>query len=336
MLICGQKEGGSGYTALDISNPEVNGFSVLWDIQIPLLKESWTVPCIVRDEHLDKFVMVVGSGPDSTTRQAHAVAVDLADGSTLWTNQLSTSTGMNMANAARTIDTDFDGYDDYVYVTDLSGHVWRYDMSTDPWTKQLLFETTQPIQTSPVLATDVMGRVVVAFGTGRYMIGSDISNASQQTFYCLFDDLSSTTIAKADLVNQTSSFHQLQNDDPGWYINLVQQSGERVTKTCSIAAGTVYFTSFKPQTALCQAGGTSWLYAADLFDGSAPDNEDLSENDTLDGRTEDLGSGIYNDPIIDLVNEQIVLQSTDTSLQMEDIHGNVQRVLVRSWRQLFQ
>jgi hypothetical protein len=84
------------------------------------------------------------------------------------------------------------------------------------------------------------------------------------------------------------------------------------------------------------AGGVSWLYTMDVFDGSAPDNQDQTENNSTQDRSKSLGEGIYNDPIIDIVNEQIVLQSTDTTLDMEDVQGNLQKVLVRSWRQLYQ
>lgn len=335
MLIAGQREGGSGYTALDVTDPRQNKFSVMWDVQLPIVKESWSEPLIVRDKTLDKFVGVVTSGPDSVSNEAYLVVLDLADGSVISTDQMSTAGTMNMGNSGEKIDLDHDGYHDLMYVTDLSGNVWRYDLTQDPWDRTLLFQTSQPIQSTPSLTIDALGNVIVLFGTGRYMIPEDIDDLSQQTFYAIFDNHSGSTVQMSDLVDQTSTITALDANSRGWFFDLTESTGERVTRGSTVAAGTVYFTSFKPETKVCSAGGTSFLYTVDVFDGSNPDNDDESEDNDTDKRAENIGEGVLSEPVLDLVNEDIILQSTDTSLLVKDTKGKFQNILVKYWRETY-
>jgi type IV pilus assembly protein PilY1 len=336
VLLCGQREGGSGYTALDVTNPQANTFDVMWDVEVPLLKQSWAVPQPIRDKSSKLSLALVGSGPDETLGEAHLVALNLADGSVYWSDLLGTPSGqLNKVTSAVAVDLDFDGFDDLAYVGDLTGKLWRYDLSSTPWQKTLLFNNDQPIEATPVLSTDELGNILVYFGTGRYIVEEDIDDTSQQTFYCVIDDHSGATVTPASMVDQTYTFTEMIDLDEGWYINLVEVPGERVTSKISLVGGTVYFTSFQPATEMCQAGGSSWLYAIDFLDGSAPDNDDGTENDTTDDRTTALGEGIYSEPVLDLANEDIILQSSDTKLRIEDARGNILRMIVRSWRQIY-
>ncbi|MCX5801048.1 MAG: PilC/PilY family type IV pilus protein [Candidatus Eisenbacteria bacterium] len=336
ILIGSEREGGDGYFALDVTVPTPEGFSLLWDVSVPMVNESWGVPEVARSSSLGQFVAFVGSGPDETAREGYLLALSLQNGSTLWSSLLSTSTSTNLVTSPVKVDVDSDGYDDLIYAGDLAGNLWRIDLRTTPWSKTVLFSSSQPIQAKPIPTVTATGNVLLYFGTGRFVEPADLSNTSQQTFYCIIDNHSGTTVTRANLADQTSSIHTLSSTSRGWFIDLVKASGERVSKACVLAAGVVYFTSFQPVSTPCLAGGTSWLYSLDFEDGSAPDNENGTENNTTAGRVKSIGSGIFSEPVFDLPSETIILQNTYAELTSEDAVGVFQHIVVHSWREDFQ
>jgi type IV pilus assembly protein PilY1 len=336
LLIGSEREGGNGYFALDVTDPTPENVSLLWDISLPIVEESWGVPEVTRVTSLGQFAAFVGSGPDNTAREAYLLALSLQDGSVLWSNLLSTSGSTNMTTSPAKVDLDFDGYDDLIYAGDLAGNMWRIDLRTNPWSKTLLFDGSQPIQAKPVTMVSETGRVYLYFGTGKFIESGDLSDATQQSFYCIIDNLSGSTVTRANLVDQTSSIHTIGGNDRGWFIDLVNASGERVSKPCVLAAGVVYFTSFQPLAAPCVAGGTSWYYNVDFEHGTAPDNDDGTENNTTQGRVQSLGKGIYSEPVFDLATKSIILQNTYAELATKAAKGSFQHIVVRSWREVFQ
>jgi type IV pilus assembly protein PilY1 len=291
---------------------------------------------VARVKSLDKFIAFFSSGPDEEDGHAYLVALDLQSGETLWTEHLSTSASMNMVTPATPVDMDFDGYDDLLYLSDLAGNVWKIDIENEPWEKSLVFQTDQPIQAEPILTMDLEDNIYLYFGTGRYMYPEDIDNTDLQTFYSIIDDHSGSTVSRSDLVDQTSVIHPVTSDKRGWYVDLVTAPGERIVKPDALVAGVVYFTSFQPTSEVCSAGGRSWLYSVDYLDGSAPDCDDGSENDTTDGRMEELDEGFTSKPVIDIVNEKVIIQSSDTKINVLDTKTAIRHLIVRSWRPLYQ
>ncbi len=335
VVIGGQERGGTGLFALDVTDPTASGMKVMWDLNFPTLKGSWNRPTLVRDKINDEFRLFAATGLDSVTGTASLLVLDPADGSVIATLPLGSAVAgtANMGTPATALDKNFDGYDDLLYVGDLAGRVWRVDLTVDPYVVTQLFNNTQPIQAPPVLSMDDQGRVLVYFGTGRYLTRADLTTTTSQTLYGLIDTYSGPALTKADLVNQTSTFTALNGTDRGWYVDLVQYSGERVTRAAALAAGVLYVPSFRPKSGACQAGGESWLYSFDFADGSAPDMSDGSENNTTSGRVASMGDGILSNPAIDLVNEDIILQNSNTAMISQDINANVKKLTVRSWRQ---
>jgi type IV pilus assembly protein PilY1 len=331
VLLCGQGEGGDSYFAIDVTDP--NAPYLMWDESLPTYGESWSKPQVARVSGYSEPLVFFGSGPDDVNGEAQLVALDLATGVVVWSDLLSSSMEMNMATGPVVIDMEFDGWDDLLYVCDLAGHVWRFDLTSAPFQKELLFATDQPIQASPILTVDELGQVMVYFGTGRYIDQDDINDVSQQTFYCVIDNQSGVSVDRYDLVDQTSSIQQVTSGFRGWYIDLVQAAGERITKQDAMVAGVVYFTSFQPNSEVCGSGGWSWLYAVDFRDGSAMDNDDGTENDVTDGRVTDIGTGIGSEPVFDIANEQIIVQLNDTRISVQDVEMDIRRLIVRSWRE---
>jgi type IV pilus assembly protein PilY1 len=334
VLVGGMKQGGNNYFALDVTDPYKPEF--LWENAIPEVGESWSQLEVARVKNLDKFVGFVGSGP-TTGGDAYFVAFDMEDGSVLQTDLLSSTPGvLNMSTACTSIDRDFDGYDDVMYMSDLAGHVWRYDISAgDLDQRTLLFQTTgQPIQAQPIATVDYDGRVFLYFGTGQYIEAEDFQNQETQTFYCIIDDHSGTEVSRSDLVDQTNAINPLESFR-GWLIDLVVEPGERIVEPDALVSGIVYFTSFAPNDAVCTTGGQSFLYAVKFRNGAGFDDDDDDSNDTTDGRVIDLGDGIATKPVIDIINEKILVQGSDTRIHTEDTLGDLRMLTVRSWRQQY-
>jgi Tfp pilus tip-associated adhesin PilY1 len=196
----------------------------------------------------------------------------------------------------------------------------------------MLFNSGKPIQGNPVVTMDALGRPMIFFGTGRYLSGTDPAVTTTQTLYGIIDNGSSTAITAAQLVNQSTSINAVTSSHRGWYINL-PNTGERITRQAALVAGTLYVPSFVPNTSNCGGAGQSWLWSVDYKDGSAPNHANGSENNTTAGRANAMGDGILADPTVDLINEDIILQSSNAVLLTQNINAGLQRLIVRSWRQ---
>ncbi len=342
IAVCGQKQGGNTYFALDVTDPY--NPVVMWESQLPMTYNSWNQPSLVRLKDGDRFAMLVGSGPDYTGLEAHVMLVDLSDGTMIASDLISTgsSIDVNMTTRITVLDKDYDGYDDYAYLGTLEGDIWRYDLSPTSITsgtsltapKFQLFDGDDPIQAQPILGIDYNGDVYVFFGTGRYLDRDDITENADQYFVALIDDGSNTTLDLGDLHDQTSSITTLNDTDRGWYFDLELGDGERVTEPGALVAGVVYFTSYDPTDDLCSAGGYSWLYSVDSRDGSAEDGDDETDDGTS-GRAEGLGDGIATRPVIDIVNGTAITVTSDAKKHVDDIKRLHQPLQVRHWRQVY-
>jgi len=333
VLFGGMKHGGDSFFAIDVTSPEYPEF--LWETKIPMIIESWTQPEIIRVKGLNQTIAIIGSGPDYLTGDAYVMAINVEDGSLIWSDVLSNRVDVNMATAAEGIDLDFDGYTDLFYMSDLAGNLWRFDLETFPPDRSLLFHTDQPIQAEPVLTVDYNNDVYLYFGTGKYVDPIDFIDVSVNTFFCVIDDHSLSTVDRFDMVDQTSTINKINSTDRGWFIDLLMGAGERIVEPDALVAGVVYFTTFKPMAEKCKFGGFSWLYAMDFRNGAAVDGDDNTDNDTTDGRVEEIGEGIVSRPVIDIINEDVVIQGSDTRIHVRDAQGAIQQLIVRSWRQLY-
>jgi len=239
-----------------------------------------------------------------------------------------------MVTAPVAIDKDFDGYDDLLYVGDLAGRIWRVNLTVNPWTITQLWSGTQPIQAAPVLSMNAAGNVLLFFGTGRYLNPSDFSTTVSQSLYGITDNNSGTTISRTNLVNQTSTINPI-GSSRGWYIDLNQASGERIIRTAALVGGVLYVPSFKPNVTACRSGGDSWLYAVDFEDGSQSDASNGTERNVTTNRVTSMGDGILSNPSVDIVNDDILLQSSNATMVSQNIDATLKKLVVRSWRQVW-
>jgi len=332
VLIGGGREGGAGYFALDVTNPYSP--TVMWQHELPNGKAfaSEVEFAVVGGETL----ALIGSGLDDTSGEAFLEVYAVDDGSYLGQAALSSDAGhRNKATAPRAVDHDLDGNHDACYIADLQGHVWKFafNQQTDPasWTRYCLWaDDDYEITSPPVPAFGEANTTHVYFGTGAYLEESDIATREDNIFGCIFDLNNGDEYA--NLRDQTGSINDVDGED-GWYIRLENQNGERVTEPAVVVAGSVFFTSFVPSQEVCSAGGNSWLYRLDYHDASVPDD---GESDEWDGnRSIDLDQGVASRPVVDVVNETVIVQSSDATITVQEIGQTFFHLTVRSWQESF-
>lgn len=123
------------------------------------------------------------------------------------------SSGIGGLSSPAGVDFGQDGILDYVYAGDMSGKLWRFDLTADdPINFKVapnpIFDagTGQPITLRPAIrpVSDSSGNSrgnLILFGTGKLLIDTDRSTTTTQSFYGVLDDMSAvpTTISKASL-----------------------------------------------------------------------------------------------------------------------------------------
>lgn len=330
VLVCGLRTGGDSYFAIDVTDPSAP--DILWETSVPTLTSSFTEPAII-ETHWGT-VLWSGSGPNPNGK-AYTSMIRIDNGNILLNYQLGATTGsMNAATAPAFYDRDHDGIIDLVYQGDLTGKVWRWDISNPGvWYIGSLYSGTQPIQARPALTLDHAGNVLVQFGTGKYMEASDVTDTSPQAFYSVQDDGTGATKYQSNLLHVTTGEVDLTGWD-GWYRDLQFGPGERVTQPAVAVEGVVYFTSFRPSAGACSAGGRSYLYHVDFSTGTEVDSDGDGDLDD-ESIAIDLGDGVASRPVVNLSAEELIVQTSDARLLVEGLLVSPQRITVKAWRQQF-
>jgi len=383
IVVFGQRRGGTNYYALDITdttNPQY-----LWTFNDPNLGETWSEPAIGKvkmSDGTDKWVAFVGAGFDSTfanysgsskTSEGFFV-IDLSNGSKLWEYYNATGSTddrqyMNFSLPANptAVDLDNDGYIDRVYIGDVGGQLWKFDVAptggatvsgglVTNWTGKRLFTAAssqvnppaagefypaQAIFTPPALAYDRNNNLWVFFGTGdRY----HPNNTSSNRVYGIKENTTMTngsTLTESSLTNLTSGSGSVTQ---GWYIVL--NSNEKVLAATDVFNSAVLFTTFTPTTAaVCgSGGGDAKLYAVNMTTGDAAFN--LSTGATLpsgqaaSAAAKSIGTGIPSKPIVIMnpsgnqATPYIITGTTNQQMSTTQGPSNTIRRVV-GWREVF-
>jgi type IV pilus assembly protein PilY1 len=331
VLMSGGREGGGSIYALDITDP--NTPQVMWQAVLPngLVFESEVEIVSIGGQ----ATALVGSGLDEATNRSFIYSYDIATGNLNGELELNAGQiGRNKATKPVPVDRTLDGETDLVYIADLNSTVWRFETGGDPnpvyWSRSEFFkETGQEITADPVVANGQNGEVMLYFGTGAYLVESDMLDTAQQSFVCVIDRHDKSTITRMDLVDQTNSINATTGSR-GWYVDLWNNPGERVTQKAAVVAETVIFTTFAPSADACQAGGQSWLYQMAYDSGGLTNSKEMTD---VGDRSLALGEGMASYPVIDLATGNIVVQSSDASITVTPISATFQRMTVKAWRE---
>jgi type IV pilus assembly protein PilY1 len=189
----------------------------------------------------------------------------------------------------------------YIYGGDNLGQMWRFDLTKGgkpTVTSMGNAGVKQPITTRPdvtmckveTIAADKTvtssNKVVVVFPTGRLLDVADVSNKDTQSLYVMRDSATNitdtwrgTSMAKRPVTKVTSATAPDSytvsgttvdlSTQIGWYTDLDQNKGERVTVDPKIVTGSLNVVSNVPDaSAACTVGGKSVLYQFDICSGT--------------------------------------------------------------------
>jgi type IV pilus assembly protein PilY1 len=349
IVLCGERGGGDAYFALDVTGDEP---VLLWEFREKELGETWSMPYIgwvKTGEGERKWTAFFGSGFENNGSPGNLYAIDVEEGTTIGKVALN-GPPSHPVNSPMAVDSDDDGLLDLVYAGDLGGKVFKVRLGPDPasWGKNELFTAlpSQPISIPMSLAfydTDP-NHLFVYFGTGKFFTMEDVVDTTTQSFYAIKDN--GEPVTRANLTNQTRGCGSAENSQ-GWYIDFIENRGERVTSAPLIAGGIVFFTTFEPDIEdPCKAGGIARLYTVQYDTGCPPPfpvldvNGDgsVDDNDKIDGevpRSIVLGHGIPSDIVFNPADNQIIIQTSDTTVHAITVKLVGERIRVHSWRQAF-
>jgi type IV pilus assembly protein PilY1 len=377
IVIFGERRGGRTYHALDITdtaNPQY-----LWSFTDSKMGETWSEPVIgkVRMANgTDKFVALVGGGYDTAQNNntGKAVfAIDIADGTKLWEYYNAAGSTddrqyMNFSIPANMTATDInvDGYLDRLYIGDLGGQVWKFDLSApattssglvDNWLGKRLFAApltgtnppavgeyyaAQAIYGSIIPAYDDMDTLWLYFGTGDR--NHPNNTTAPNRIYGITDSPSmtnGTALTESNLVDVTSA----NNTAPqGWYIRL--GANEKILASADVFNKVVFFSSFTPvSSTVCGSNGDAKLYAVQMSTGyAALDWANgaglLTTSSASDVRAKTIGTGIPSKPIVIITDTgATITSSVITATTSQQLPSNpappptaMRRVLY--WREL--
>ena len=311
-------------------------------------------------------------GNASTSGDAALYIVNLASGALI--RKISTLDGTaedprgtarpNGLNAPALIDVNNDAIVDVAYAGDLFGNLWKFDLTDSNsanWkiahgptlNPSPLFSTQitmasgtheQPITVQPQVDHHPTGSgYLVFFGTGQYMETGDnsVTGTDAQTFYAIWDDLSSNpSISRSDLLQQrilsepvitatdgetesvriTTDNTANWSSHKGWYMDLYNTNegantvedngGERAISNPLLRSGRIIFTTLIPSTEVCGYGGTGWLMELNADNGARLDEPvfDIDHDGTFDSGDYYATSDVWSFSDLDLDGDGYISQ----------------------------
>jgi type IV pilus assembly protein PilY1 len=337
VLICGLRKGGKHYFALDITDTKNPVY--LWEFPhsgdpniadytsfLNTLGQSWSEPAIgkVKSGQNERWVAFVGAGFDpSETKNRDAtvgrgfMVIDMTNGRLI--KEFSGLAGMTSAFAAppTAVDMNLDGFIDRVYIGDLGGQMWVFDVSSsnkDEWVGKRLFQAPatnaekHPIYYQPAVAFDRNKVPWIFFGTGDRENPNDSTNPPER-FYAVKDDGQDPYPRKEENLKDLiglgeNTFARVTGPQKGWFIKLEKTDGrhEKVLSKPAVFNRLVYFTtySYKQTNDPCQVAGDAKLYVVEYLSGGGAllvdELQDLSG--TASERSKVIGEGIPSAPVI--------------------------------------
>jgi type IV pilus assembly protein PilY1 len=397
VMITGFRQGGPGYLALDVTDPDAMAGDahgpyplLLWEFEHPKLGESWSEPIVTRvkvrasggtgdfcgpddgdGDCREQWVAIFAGGYEETanpnsaafeddptaptwTDRSRAIFMVAIDTGELLASVEYDSTGASgpaemlyaLPSTPAVLDLDFDGFADVVYVGDLGGQLWKWDVSSvgvdsagddrvDNWTAGVFFRTAPATLSGgdlhyrsifdPPSASYVNGALNLAFGTGEraeLSYAGDAGASENNRFYVAIDAQPTgamafgATLTEADLTDVTSVDTDPDPADSGFYFTA--SDGEKFVGSPIIFAGYVIAASYAPPTGSnpCGASGNAYLYAFRLRDGKG-----LREDPTatpMEKRRYALGGGLPSAPRVSLAPD-----SEDDAIYIKTSKGEV-------------
>jgi type IV pilus assembly protein PilY1 len=342
ILFFGQGRGGSNYYALDVTVKDQP--KMLWTLgpaQLTGIGQTWSAPIVTRvniqgvSQNSQKIVLMFAGGYDDTQDTGTLntdnlgnglYVVDALTGALLWRgsqttgNQTFAKMAYSIPANLAVLDLDGDTFADRIYVGDMGGQLWRFDISNGNAQNALMaggviadLGAAQMTAPQPMASTrrfyngaDVAlihrrGRPTffnVALGSGYR--GHPLNAQVQDRFYSIrdYNALNKLTQAQYDaltvitdgvLSNITDQVAPTVADNaPGWKLELRLPSGyigEKVLAESRTFNNKIFFPTYIPSSAAAAdpcapIGGTNRAYIVDVIDGSPVIDQDGVNTDS--------------------------------------------------------
>lgn len=364
MVVGGLGKGGKGFYALDITDPgsmttEAGAAAkVLWEISnattgFENLGYSFGVPVMVKTVKYG-WTLILTSGYNNANGQGYLFLINPRNGELLET----IGTGVaapGLSQASAFTKNYMDGIADAVYVGDLNGKIWRFDLTKTSGSYDapaVLFQTAspdngaQPITVAPLAEIHPQTRErIVMFGTGQLLDGQDVSLVKRQSFYAFTDGsnnqfaaapTSALTRSNLTAVDSLTTAVTIPKDSRGWYHDLGRENNVawRITITPSVAQGVALFTATLTSGDACSPAGKGRVYGVDYAAGAT-----VLANPTTPGAFVaylDLDSSPTDNVVIKKDGELggIVGNSTGGTKEIKFNTSVVKPVRLINWREL--
>jgi len=256
VLVGGLGKGGKGIYALDVTTvpgdpattkntsieATIASDKSLWEFTDTTMGYTYARPLIAKTRKYG-WVVIATSGYNNSDGKGYLYVINIKTGKLLEkiaTTSGSTASPIGLSRPSAYIKDVTDNTVEQVYVGDLQGNVWRFDLSgTGAYPAPVVLATlkdskqqAQPITTAPRIELDYDSsgtgtRRWVFVGTGKFLDSSDLTDTQQQTMYALRDGTGispnaiSTPIVRANLrANNLVDNLNIQDADYGWYYDL--------------------------------------------------------------------------------------------------------------------
>lgn len=325
ILVGALGRGGKALYALDVTDPaNFTASKVMWEFTDPDLGLVLGKPVIAK-LNSGQTAVIVGNGYNSSNERAFLFIIDINTGALI--RKIDTGAGSAAATngmaTPRGWDHDGNGTVDTLYAGDLLGNLWKFNLSSATAANWASSYTTSGSPTPMFVAVDNagsrqpitgmvgvgingnsgdpnFGKRYIFFGTGRYLVTSDVTNTAAQSWYGLIDD--STAISGRSQLRQrtieiegsgamagTRAFSVATAGDMsnkrGWYIDLVSPNtgtlGERMVGENKFFGNVLLASSMIPSTNPCTPGGQGYVNAVDPFTGAALSSSFFDRNNDL-------------------------------------------------------
>jgi|Deesub1362A_J573_1020465.scaffolds.fasta_scaffold00148_20 hypothetical protein len=370
VLISGMRDGGKGYFALDITDPDDP--KVLWELTDSNMGYTWSVPAFgrirvrIRGRVEEKWVAFVGGGYSTNANEGNRLYIIdiekgeiLTDGARVAEYVIDTDTGdgdltnNNVPSPIREVDLDKNGYVERIYFGDTEGILWKLDLSStnmadwvpcrllDPGTYDFntmdsppeVTPTRRPIYHQPAVALGQSGNYFVFFGTGDEHAPNAVD--TQDFFYEVED---TGTRSGSDCTGTVNWVYVLGQPDS-------TRAGEKVLARPSVFNYVVYFTTYVPSQ---ECGvGTAYLYGLTMSRGVNSEGGGEAglmfgpQGETLSPPQErrEIGPGVPSAPIV--TNGTIYLTTSNRIGRQAAGGGIVTQTInplggqIRGWREVY-